>query len=571
MAVANTESVLVSGHAGTKPSSPTSESVLQQSSSQGLKANASPLGNGDHTKRGTAALTKADLGRTAIFNWMTVAAALGVAFFLSPYIVRHLGGVGYGVWTLVNSLVAYMSVLDFGLRGAVTRFVSRYHAQEDHKAASSTVSAAFWLRVWISLGILVGSLILSRLANTFFSIPPFMQNAASWAILIAGTSLAVTLTFGIFAGVLAALNRFDLICAVTVSQTILRAVGTILILRSGHGIVALAMWELFVVILANAALTTLSLRVYSEIRLLFKKPDSSVLRQLGGYSFYVVLLNACGQVITYTDNVVVGSIVGVAAVTIFTIAGGLLEYTRQMVSALGMAFLPFVSSMDARGERDQVQRFLIQGTCAVLLVALPIQVALFFRGETFIGLWMGKQYAEASGTVLRILLISQVFMIADYAGYNIAYGLSKHRPIALRMIAEAAANLILSVFLARKIGLVGVAWGTVIPGVINHLFFGPQYMCRVLNTPLRQFYYHGLLRSLLAMIPFAVSCYLVDRYWSAGNLLQFILQMMVICPFIALGVVVLFRKEVFEQWSRIGESFTRNRSTESSLGKSARS
>src|SRR5690242_14910624 len=97
--------------------------------------------------------SKIQIGRTAVFNWLTLAAAIGVGFFLSPFIVRKLGGVGYGIWTLVNSLVAYMSLLDLGLRGAVTRYVSRYHTQGSHEDASQAISAAFWLRIWIGLSI----------------------------------------------------------------------------------------------------------------------------------------------------------------------------------------------------------------------------------------------------------------------------------------------------------------------------------------------------------------------------------------------------------------------------------
>ncbi len=488
--------------------------------------------------------TKTEIGRTAVFNWVTLAASLGVAFFLSPFIVRKLGSEGYGVWTLVNSLVAYMWLLDLGLRGAVTRFVSRYHAQGDHESASRAVSAAFWLRVWTGVAILVGALTLSSVTNTIVDVPADMHDAARWAVLIVGVSVAVTITLSIFGGVLAALHRFDLICSVTIVQTGFRAAGAVWLLRNGHGIVHLALWELTIALLGNLALMTLALRVYSELRFAFQRPDSTVLRQLGGYSFYVIVLNACHQVINYTDNIVVGACVGVAAVTIFSIAGGLLEYTRQTVSALGVAFLPLASGLDARGQHHQLRELLIQGTQAALLVALPIEVALFFRGHTFIGIWMGSQYALESGRVLRILLLSQVFLIADYTGYNIACGLGKHKPVAMRMLAEATANFCLSILLARSIGLVGVALGTVIPSVVNHLFFGPRYICKTLDMPVRTFLLQSWVRSALAVVPFAVACFVADNHWPATGLLQFGLQMMALSPLFVLGVVICFWKDV---------------------------
>src|SRR5260370_24654794 len=50
-------------------------------------------------------------GKTAsgvIWNWIALASSFAVSFFLSPFIVHHLGTVLYGVWTLVAGLTSYM-------------------------------------------------------------------------------------------------------------------------------------------------------------------------------------------------------------------------------------------------------------------------------------------------------------------------------------------------------------------------------------------------------------------------------------------------------------------------------
>jgi O-antigen/teichoic acid export membrane protein len=488
------------------------------------------------------------IGRTAILNWSTLAISLAVAFFLSPFLVHRLGTVGYGIWTLVTSLISYMALLDLGLRGTVTRFVSRYHAQGAHEESSRAVSAVFWIRIWTALVILAGTALLSTLAPSVLRIPPEMQFSTRWAMVLVGTSLAVTITFGIFGAVLSALQRFDLLCGVSITQTAVRTAGTIWLLKSGYGIVALAMWEFFVVILANTALTALAMYVYREIRVIFRRPDAATLRQLGGYSFYLIAVNACHQVINYTDNLVVGAFISAAAVTFYTIAGGLLEYGRQMVSALGLAFLPLASSMDARGQKDQLRNLLVQGTCATLLVGLPIYTALFFRGHTFIGLWLGQEYADVSGNILRVLLVGQIFLIAQYTNYNILCALGKQKPLALRLAAEAVANLILSVVLARRIGLMGVAIGTLIPSVINHALFGSRYLCGLLEVPVSQFVWRSWARSALAVLPFGFACYLTDHLWVAASMIQFMLQIAVIMPVFLLGVALVFWKETSEHF-----------------------
>jgi O-antigen/teichoic acid export membrane protein len=56
-------------------------------------------------------------------NWAATAVSMVVPFFLIPFVVRHLGAAGYGVWILAVSAASYLNLLDLGLRSAVIRFV----------------------------------------------------------------------------------------------------------------------------------------------------------------------------------------------------------------------------------------------------------------------------------------------------------------------------------------------------------------------------------------------------------------------------------------------------------------
>src|SRR6202140_4696068 len=103
------------------------------------------------------------IAQNILSNWLALVTTTVVGFFLSPFVVHHLGNLTYGVWVIIMSLVAYMNLLDLGLRGAVTRFVSKGTAQENHDDASRAVSGALWIRLWISLAIIFTGLVFSGL------------------------------------------------------------------------------------------------------------------------------------------------------------------------------------------------------------------------------------------------------------------------------------------------------------------------------------------------------------------------------------------------------------------------
>ena len=207
-------------------------------------------------------------------------------------------------------------------------------------------------------------------------------------------------------------------------------------------------------------------------------------------------------------------------------------------------FGPLASTFEARGEEDSMRRLLVQGTRAALIVSLPIEVALFLRGQTFIRLWMGDQYARPSGIVLEILILSLMLSSANTTSAGIVYGMEKHKRIAYWAIVEAAANLILSIVLVRKIGIYGVALGTTIPSVVIEILLWPRFICQLTGMKVRDYVWNTWIRTTLAVIPFGVACYLADRFWPATNLLGFFLQIAVLLPLFPLMLALIFRKEV---------------------------
>jgi O-antigen/teichoic acid export membrane protein len=67
------------------------------------------------------------------------------------------------------------------------------------------------------------------------------------------------------------------------------------------------------------------------------------------------------------------------------------------------------------------------------------------------------------------------------------YGISKHRFLALSTVIEGVVNLTLSILLARRYGIVGVALGTTIPMLITRTFVQPVYVCHVAGIAISEY------------------------------------------------------------------------------------
>jgi O-antigen/teichoic acid export membrane protein len=455
-----------------------------------------------------------------------------------------LGNIDYGVWVLAISSVSYLGLLDLGLRNSVTMFVSKGHARGDHEGASEVLSAALWVR--IQLGALV-VLLCGVFAASFplvFKVPPALAGDARVVVLLMGLSAAIYMSIGVFGGVLSALNRYDLYTLVVLAQLTLRVIGVVWVVRSGHGIVAVAFCELFAATVGNVLFVYVARRIYPELTIRLKKPQWEVLRKIWSYSVYVFLVMIATQLIYQTDNLVVGAFVSASAVTFYSIGNSLCRYTQQLVAAMTATFTPAASTYDAAGEKSSLRALYYNGTRATMAVSLPVLVTLIFRGDNFIGVWMGPQYSRTSGTVLAILATALLFSLPNTPASSIAFGVEKHKRVAMWAVGEAIANLTLSVGLALIFGLYGVAIGTLVPSLAVNLILWPRYVSHLVGISYREVFIKVWGPVFLCAVPFAAASYAVNAFFPARNMIMFILQTTALLPIFVLSVGWMFRDRV---------------------------
>jgi O-antigen/teichoic acid export membrane protein len=501
------------------------------------------------------------IARNVASNWGSFAFSMLVNFFVAPVVVRHLGNSGYGVWTLVVALTGYLGLLDFGVRGAVTRYTARLQALRDHVRAGGVASSALLIFAAAGLLAILISAAMSVLFLGAFRIPPEYLRDAKIVLILTGISVAVSLVTGVFGGIVVGLQRFDLQNGLEVAVAALRAVTIVAVLRAGGGIVALAAVQLAFTLARGAATAAIALRLYPELGIGPSRVRVEHLRLIASFSMFSFLYYVGTNLIFYTDSVVIGAFLPVGLITIFAIGANLVESSRALVTGISQTMSPLASSLDARGETEELRRWLLLGCRTATMVALPVAATFMIRGATFIGLWMGPDYAEPSGRVLGVLALTLLFWPAGHLAASVMFGIGKHKPLVPMMLAEGVVNLGLSVAWVRSFGVLGVAWGTVVPGLATSLLFWPWYVRRTLGVRWPAYVVSNWVRPGIAIAPFALATLFVEKRWPASSLLEFFLQVGCLLPLAAVadGFLCLDRSQRESVRRRVLQGLARRR------------
>jgi O-antigen/teichoic acid export membrane protein len=409
-------------------------------------------------------------------------AQMAVAFFLCPVLVHGLGDRRYGMWSLVESVLAYLSLFDLGVAAAVIRYGARLCALKDRDHLNRVFSTSLCIFTAAGLAALAVALACAGPGVGLVGVPEDLADETRWMFVLLGVNLAVGLPLQVFPALLDALGRFPSKTAVRTAAALVRVPLFLGVLGAGGGLVALA-WAITLTNVAeHAALAVLVRRHLPWLRFSPALADRATFREIRGYSLDASLAMLAGRISFQTDAVVISLFLAPQYITFFAVAGRLVEYSKGLVRSATTVLTPAVSTLEARGDFAAIRRMLFHSTRLVLWITLPIQAGLVLLGRPFLALWLqGDYHAERSYATLVILSLTLALTMSQSVSGRILYGIGRLRWYSRAVLVEGVANLLLSVALVGPLGIEGVAWGTTVPHTCFNVLL-LLYVCRSLRV-----------------------------------------------------------------------------------------
>jgi O-antigen/teichoic acid export membrane protein len=417
--------------------------------------------------------------RNVVSTYLTTGVIAVAALVTTPILARELGKEGFGIWVLVGSFALYLELLEFGFGKAAPKFVAEYSARGDEPGLRATIATSFWILAGLgSVAAMIGAVV-AALFPSIFGISAELSSAAQILILLVLLDLAISIPADTFGGVLMGLQRFYLVNTTLVTVTILQAIGWTIVLLNGGGLVALGVVTVVLSLGGQLTRFLLARRYVPRASISPRLIDRALARRFTGLSVWFFVLDMSRIVMIRLDTVVVGLVVGVAAAGVYAVGQRLTLALEQLIEPLTKSFFPHSSSLSAGEEHEGLRRSLLVGTRLSLAIAAPVALALGFLAGPLLELWLGAGAGFGEAATVVVLLAAAVTIGAlTRTGLLMLQGIGQVRMPALIVAGEALLNLVLSVILAREMGIEGVALGTLIAVVVANVGVLYPYMCR---------------------------------------------------------------------------------------------
>lgn len=482
-------------------------------------------------------------------NWASFAISVVVGFLLSPFLVHSLGDSAYGLWVLVLSVTGYMGLLDTGLRVSIVKHTAESNARGDTVGLNRVLFTG--LALYVGLGVLVVLLAAgaSPWFHIWFKLPASEAATGRLLALLAGINIALSLPLGVLGGLLAGLQRYDRVSQATVIVLLVRTAAIVAAVLAGFGLIALAWIHIASQVLTGVIMIAMARREFPALDMTPQSLHWPTVRSLYSYSGFIILNNVAMFLLFFSGEVLIGLFLGAAAVTVFAIARSLVQYLSTLIGAMTQVFHPYASDQHERGNTRAVADALIVGTKTTLLIALPVGASFVIIGRTFIGLWMGPQYADPAGSLLTMLTVSQIVWLSQSTAGNILLGIDRHRFLTALNMATGVIGIAAGALLIRSFGAWGVPAGMAVPIIVTQAFILPIVTARTLRLSIAEYFTRAYLGPMVATVPFALALFLIAGRWPAEHLVTLAGEIALsLCVFLPCAYFVAFNKEERERW-----------------------
>ena len=418
------------------------------------------------------------VARNSILNIMGFAVPTLMTLIFTPSLVHRMGTEDYGIWNVAISALGLMGVFEFGLGTALAKYVAEYTANNNSYGLSAAVSMGFVFNVFIGILMMLPLYFFSpQIARLFPDVTASssiqLSDAIRWSsfgfipLLLKNSGLAIP----------SGLQRYEIPVMVKVLQNTFTLLSAFMIVFLGGGVVEVVLSTVVLMWLSGFLSLLIALRMLKgfNTRIVFSREYA---KKIFSFMIFTGTTGIGIAMFSSLDRITVGAILGLSAVTYYTVSIGIANKLTALSSAFTQALMPAASSWQATGNNQKLKNYLWRSTVLTGLLNIVLGGGLILIAEPFMRIWMGNEFAEHVIVPFRILILVYALMSVSAPSFHIANGMGFPWINAVGTILQGVGIVGLIVLLGPRYGLTGAAWANASSWI---KFISLVYIAIVLN------------------------------------------------------------------------------------------
>ena len=430
-------------------------------------------------------------------------AVLGVSVLvLTPYLYRRLGAGGFGTWSVIWSITAIFTVLEFGGLAGIAKHVANARGANRRDELERTVGRG--VTMMAIAGLAAAAICLATAALGSGLAAAGEHDDFRLGLVMLAAVAVVRLPLMAYDAVLVGYQRYDLHNANWSITIVVFSVGAVVAVEAGWGVTGVAGAYAAGLLAGGLAAAAMLARVDPQLSQRPRRLARADAGELVGLSSYGTVSDSMLLVGQRLDAVVIAAIRGSVAAAPYAAAVKVQTAVQSLVLPFADLLMPMLSELWGQGQREEVARRLVAGTSLVLQVVLPVSIAIALVSSDITEAWLGSDASHVTSEVMALLVISQIFWLVSIPADRALIATGRVRAAGALAVCEGLGNLALTVVLVSSYGAVGAAISTLIVSVLLTPLRVPL-ACRAVGADLAAMLSRGLAHPVVSALPAVVA------------------------------------------------------------------
>ena len=417
-------------------------------------------------------MTRSHLSNAA-YNVLEYVAQPASMLVAAPVLIHRLGIAPYGLWLIASAVAGTGSVVSAGFGDAIVQRVASLTASGDHEGVRGVVRTmlainfvlgiTFAVALWLLVPWIVGR-VTHYDARLYFT--------CLWALRLGAPLIVVKAVESVFISAQKAYQRYGPAVRIGLVTRLSTIVACVVLALAGYGVVALMLATVVLSVLGALA-QGVTVRRHLGAAPMGLGFDRAVSRQLFSFGGFTWLQAISGVIFSQADRLLLGAMLGPAAVAYYGIAVQMALPIHGLTAAGLHFFFPYVASHFAVAPLDGLRRPVLTAFAVNVLCASSLTALVVCLGPKILARWMGPAFAAQTAGLLPLIALGFGLLALNVTAHYTLMALGHVRIVTLANVAGGVLMLSTMAVLIPAYGVRGAALARLWYGPVTCLLYLP--------------------------------------------------------------------------------------------------
>ena len=475
-----------------------------------------------------------------ISNLFVIISKIVLAFVVRFIFVKVLNEQYLGVQGLFTNIISMLSLAELGIGTAISFILYKPLAEKDYNKVSVIVT--FLRKVYIAIGIVV--LISGIIITPFlkYIVTGYTMGNLNIIFVIYFITLAVEYFLTYPETLLNADQKHYKISFILIGYTLMTNVLQIIALLLTRNFLIYILADVIMKLIKFIAINIYVKRYYPEVDFYNKEKLEKKEKNVFTKNVKSLFLYKIGDyLINGTDNIIISKIIDISTVGFYSNYLSTITIFRNIINnIISGVTASFGNLIVKEDEKVQENVFSIMNFITYIFCGFVLCCLLFLFND-FIKMFYGENYMLGISEVIIICLNFYIAsMLLPLESVKSAAGLYYEDRYAT--IVQAAINVVISIVLGYKMGLIGILIGTLSSYILTTAWERPIIIYKkIFKTSFIEYFKKYLIQVVIILFNIFVDWIVINRLFTEISVINFILKGIVIFIIFMVTNIIIYK------------------------------